>query len=53
MISKNATILFDELYNYIAWVYGEYKVLKEVFKDDEFDYLAFETDTTKCAIKIK
>ena len=50
---KNAIILFDELYNYVGWEDGEYKALREVFKDDEFEYRAFTIHTDKCAIQIK
>ena len=49
---KNAIILFDELYNYLGWEHGEYKALKEVFKENEFTYLAFELKSERCAIKI-
>ncbi|CAO6130705.1 Methyltransferase domain containing protein [Candidatus Pelagibacterales bacterium] len=38
---KNAIIIFDELYNHIGWENGEYKALKEVFKEDQFLYKAF------------
>ena len=49
---KNAIIIFDELYNYPGWEYGEYKALKEVFKGIEFDYIAFDLMSARCAIKI-
>ena len=38
---KNSIIIFDELYNYPGWKYGEFKALNEVFKDNEFEYKAF------------
>ncbi|MDB0054040.1 class I SAM-dependent methyltransferase [Candidatus Pelagibacter sp.] len=38
---KNAIIIFDELYNFIGWEQGEYKALKEVFNEDEFEYKGF------------
>ena len=50
---KNAIILFDELYNYPGWKNGEYKALKEVFKEDEFMYRAFVTNSTRCAVQTK
>ena len=50
---KNAIILFDELYNYVGWQHGEYKALKEVFRDDEFEYKAFALNSVRCAIQIK
>ena len=50
---KNAIILFDELYNYVGWQHGEYKALKEVFKDDEFEYKAFALNSVRCCIQIK
>ena len=50
---KNAIILFDELYNYAGWENGEYKALKEVFKEDEFEYRAFTISAQQCAIQVK
>jgi len=40
-LNKNAILIFDELTGYVGWENGEYKALKEVFKDEEFKYLAF------------
>lgn len=51
-LAKNAIILFDQLYYYPGWEYGEYKALKEVFKENEFEYIAFEIKSTRCAIRI-
>ena len=50
---KNAIILFDELYNYVGWQHGEYKALKEVLKDDGFEYKSFVLNSVRCAIQIK
>ena len=50
---KNSIIIFDELYNYQGWEFGEYKALNEIFKENEFDYLAFELESKRCAIKIR
>jgi hypothetical protein len=50
---KNAILIFDELYNYAGWKNGEFKALKEVFKEDEFEYKAFNLDSTQCVIKIR
>ena len=50
---NDSIILFDELYNYIGWEYGEYKALKEVFKDDEFKYKSFNLMGAQSAIQIK
>ena len=50
---KDAIILFDEFYNYLGWEYGEYKALKEVFKEDEFRYKAFVINYVTCAVQIK
>ena len=55
---KDAIILFDELFYYIGWEHGEYKALKEVFKDNEFVYKSFRIEGEKkigyaqCAIQI-
>lgn len=40
-LTKNAIIIFDELYNYPGWENGEYKALKEVFSEKEFVFKAF------------
>lgn len=50
---KNAIIHFDELYNYIGWEHGEYKALKEVFNENEFEYKMFNIEGKQCAIQIK
>ncbi|MDA9934092.1 class I SAM-dependent methyltransferase [Candidatus Pelagibacter sp.] len=50
---EGAIIIFDELYNFIGWENGEYKALKEVFKDEEFEYKAFLINGPQCVIKIK
>ena len=50
---KGAIIIFDELYNYIGWEHGEYKALKEVFNDGEFEYKAFHIKDRKTVIQIK
>ena len=52
-LSKNAIILFDELYNYIGWENGEYKALKEVFQEDEYAFKGFCINFTQCCIQIK
>ena len=51
--NKDAIIIFDELYNYPGWKDGEYKALKEVFKDDEYIFKAFNTLGTEVVIQIK
>ena len=50
---KNAIIHFDELYNYIGWENGEYKALKEIFNENEFEYKMFNIQGKQCAIQIK
>ena len=50
---KNSIIIFDELYNYHAWENGEFKALKEVFKEDEFVFKAFNLKGSQCCIQIK
>jgi hypothetical protein len=49
---KNAIIIFDELYNYIGWENGEYKALKEVFKESEFEYKAFNLSGKLCVVQL-
>jgi len=50
---KNAVIIFDELYNYIGWEHGEYKALKDTFKDDEYEYKAFNLRGAQVVVQIK
>ncbi len=50
---KNAIIIFDELYNFVGWEQGEYKALKEVFNEDEFEYMGFNIKGAQVVIKIK
>ena len=49
---KNAIIIFDELYNFVGWEHGEYKALKEVFNEDEFEYRGFNIKGAQVVIKI-
>jgi len=50
---KDAIIIFDELYNYHGWKNGgEYKALKEVFKDDEYIFKAFNVLGRQVVIQI-
>ena len=50
---KDAIIIFDELYNYIGWEHGEYKALKEIFKEEEFEYKAFMINSEQSVIQVK
>ena len=52
-INKDAIIIFDELYNYPGWKDGEYKALKEVFKDDEYIFKAFNVVGPQVVIQLK
>ena len=45
-------ILFDQLYNYAGWQQGEFKALNEVFKDNEYKFLAFGKFSKQAVIKI-
>ena len=38
---KNSVIVFDQLHNFEGWDTGEFKALKEVFSDSEYEYIAF------------
>ena len=51
--NKDAIIIFDELYNYPGWKDGEYKALKEVFKDDEYIFKAFNISGPEVVIQLK
>jgi hypothetical protein len=50
---KNSIIIFDQLYNYIGWEYGEYKSLIEVFNENEYEFKAFQINSRKSVIQIK
>ena len=49
---KGSIILFDELYNYINWKEGEYKALKEIFKDYEYVFKSFNVNHEQAVIQI-
>ena len=51
-ILKNCIILFDQLYNFSGWEFGEYKALQEVFKETEYKFLAFSREEGQVAIQI-
>ena len=51
-LSKNSIIVFDELYNFPGWNVGEYRALRETFKDDEYKFLAFAKDGEQAVIQI-
>ena len=48
----NSIILFDDLYNFSGWSVGEYKALQEVYKEDEYKFIAFSINKGNAAIKI-
>ena len=50
---KDAIIIFDELYNYPGWKNGEFKALQEVFREDEYSYLAFNIVSQQVVIRVK
>lgn len=49
---KNSVIAFDELYNFPGWEVGEYKALKEVFNENEYEFLAFCKEGSQAVIRI-
>tara|TARA_B100000787_G_scaffold19712_1_gene13584 strand:+ start:1008 stop:1718 length:711 start_codon:yes stop_codon:yes gene_type:complete len=49
---KGATIIFDELYNYNGWEEGEYKALKEIFKDNEYQFKAFNINSCQVVVQL-
>ena len=50
---RKSNAIFDELYNYAGWEFGEYKALKEVFREDEYIFKAFNTLGHQVVIQIK
>ena len=46
----NATILFDELYNF-DWDVGEYKALKEEFDETEYSFKVFSIEDQKLSLQ--
>lgn len=48
----NATILFDELYNFPGWDVGEYKALREEFEETEYDFRVFSIEDQKTVITV-
>ena len=51
-LEKGTIILFDEIYNFPGWEVGEYKALTEIFKENEYKFLAFSKDGCQAVIKI-
>ena len=50
---NNAVIIFDELYNFSGWSVGEYRALREEFKEEEFKFLAFARKNRQVVIQYK
>jgi len=50
LLNKGAVILFDEFYGFPNWKEHEYKVLMEIFNENEYKYIAF--GTRQAAIEI-
>mgnify|MGYP001191266242 CR=1 FL=1 len=50
---KNAILIFDNIYNYAGWENGEFKALYEVFKENEFDFKAFNLLGKQIVIQLK
>ena len=48
----NATILFDELYNFPGWDVGEYKALREEFEEIDYKFRVFSIEDQKVVITV-
>lgn len=48
----NATILFDELYNFPGWDVGEYKALSEEFNENDYKFKVFSIQDQKVVVTI-
>ena len=48
----NATILFDELYNFPGWDVGEYRALREEFDENSYQFKVFSIEDQKVVVKI-
>ena len=42
-LKKGSIVLFDEFYGFPNWEKYEYRAFKEVFKENEYKYIAFGT----------
>lgn len=51
-LTKNAVILFDELYNYTNWRQGEFRALQEVLKENEYKFIGFNIFGNQVAIQL-
>jgi hypothetical protein len=51
-ILNKAIILFDEIYNSPGWDVGEYKALTEIFKENEYKFIAFSIHGGQAAVEI-
>ena len=57
VMKKGSVVLFDELCGYPNWRSHEYRALKEVFSDDEYEFIGFSqtkpgSSLIKAAIRI-
>jgi hypothetical protein len=52
-LTDKCIISFDEIYNFIGWKSGEYKALKESFKESEIKFLAFSKNGARAVIEIQ
>ena len=52
LMSENAVILFDDLYNFSGWSVGEYKALQEVYSEEEYKFIAFSINKGNASIQI-
>ena len=50
---NNAILHFDEFYDFPGWSVGEFKAFSEQFKDNEYEYLAFNRYNHLVTIKNK
>ena len=49
---RESIITFDQLYNYPGWKMGENKALKEIFNENEYEYIAFCSNGEQVAIQV-
>ena len=49
---NGAIILFDEIYNFPNWEYGEYKALTEVFDKESYKFRIFNLRNSQACIEV-
>lgn len=51
-LTPNCVIVLDDMYNFSGWSVGEYKALREEFKENEYKFIAFSINKGNASLKL-